>query len=61
MAELADREPELAAELEQFRQEELAHRDLARDEGARDAPGYALLSAIIRTGCRTAIKISEKV
>ncbi len=61
VAELADREPELAAELEQFRQEELAHRDLARDEGARDAPGYALLSAIIRTGCRTAIKISEKV
>jgi ubiquinone biosynthesis monooxygenase Coq7 len=61
VAELADREPELAAELEQFRQEELAHRDLARDEGAREAPGYALLSAIIRTGCRTAIKISEKV
>src|SRR5690606_1373150 len=61
VAELADREPELAAELEQFRQEELAHRDLARDEGAREARGYALLSAIIRTGCRTAIKISEKV
>jgi len=61
VAEIAGREPELAAELEQFRQEELAHRDIARDEGAREAPGYALLSAVIRTGCRAAIKISEKV
>jgi len=61
VAEISEREPELAAELEQFRQEELSHRDLARDEGAREAPGYALLSAIIRTGCRAAIKISEKV
>jgi ubiquinone biosynthesis monooxygenase Coq7 len=61
VAELSALEPELAAELEQFRQEELFHRDLAVDEGARDAPGYALLSAVIRNGCRAAIKISEKL
>lgn len=61
VAEIAGREPELAAELERFRQEELAHRDLAVQEGAREAPGYGLLSAIIRTGCRAAIKISEKL
>jgi len=61
IAELADREPELAAELTKFRDEELAHRDLAVEEGARDAPGYGLLAAIVRTGCRAAIKISEKV
>lgn len=61
IAELAEREPELAAELVRFRDEELAHRDLAVDEGAREAPGYALLSAVIRTGCRAAIKISEKI
>lgn len=61
VAELSEREPELAAELERFRQEELAHRDLAVDEGAREAPGYGLLSAMIRTGCRAAIKISEKL
>jgi len=58
--ELADRDPELAAELSTFRDEELAHRDQAIDEGARSAPGYALLGAVIRTGCRAAIKISEK-
>jgi ubiquinone biosynthesis monooxygenase Coq7 len=61
VAELAEREPELAAELAKFREEELAHRDLAIEEGAREAPGYALLAAVIRTGCRAAIKISEKL
>jgi len=61
LAELAEREPELAAELARFRDEELAHRDLAIEEGAQEAPGYALLSAVIRAGCRTAIRISEKV
>ncbi len=61
IAELAAREPALAAELSKFRDEELAHRDLAVEEGARTAPGYALLSAVIHTGCRAAIKISEKI
>jgi ubiquinone biosynthesis monooxygenase Coq7 len=61
IAELEGREPQLAAELSRFRAEELAHRDQAVAEGAREAPGYALLSAVIRTGCRAAIKISEKL
>ena len=59
--ELADRDPELAADLRRFREDELAHRDIAVEQGARDAPGYALLSAMIRAGCRTAIKVSEKL
>jgi len=61
IAELATRDPDLAAELTRFRDEELAHKDIAVSEGARDAPGYTLLSAVIRAGCRAAIKISEKV
>lgn len=61
IAELEGREPDLAAELSRFRDEELVHRDLAVEEGAREAPGYAVLSAVIRAGCRAAIKISEKV
>jgi ubiquinone biosynthesis monooxygenase Coq7 len=61
IAELTDRDPDLAAELSKFRDEELAHRDLAVEEGARQAPGYPLLAAAIRAGCRAAIKISEKV
>jgi len=61
IAELRDRDPALAAELSVFRDEELAHHDHAVDHGAREAPGYDLLSAVIKAGCRVAIKISEKV
>lgn len=61
IAELADKDPELAAELSRFRDEELEHRDMAIDEGAREAPGYGLLAAVIGAGCRAAIKISEKI
>ncbi len=59
--ELSLSQPALAAELSEFQAEELAHRDLAVEEGARDAPGYPLLAAVIRAGCRTAIRISEKI
>jgi ubiquinone biosynthesis monooxygenase Coq7 len=61
IAETKDREPSLAAELSRFRVEELAHRDHALAEGARQAPGYSLLAAVIRAGCKAAIKISEKL
>jgi len=61
IAELGERSPDLAAELSQFRDEELAHRDEAIAAGAREAPGYPILAAVIRAGCRVAIKLSEKV
>jgi 3-demethoxyubiquinol 3-hydroxylase len=59
--ELKSRDPALAETLSRFRDEELAHREVAIEEGAREAPGYGLLAAVIRAGCRAAIKISEKV
>ena len=59
--ELKTREPELAAELSRFRDEELAHKDQAEAAGAKEAPGYGLLSAVIQAGCKAAIKISEKL
>jgi 3-demethoxyubiquinol 3-hydroxylase len=51
----------LAPELSAFRDDELAHRDTAIEKGALEAPGYPLLAAVIRAGCRTAIRISEKI
>lgn len=54
-------DPDLAAKLSRFRDDELGHHDHAVDQGARDAVGYPLLSAIIKAGCRAAIKISEKI
>jgi ubiquinone biosynthesis monooxygenase Coq7 len=61
IAELQARDPGLAAELSRFRDEELAHRDLAVEEGAQQAPAHGLLTAVIQAGCRAAIKISEKI
>jgi len=61
IAEVADRDPALAAELQVFRDEELAHHDHAVEHGSREAPGYRVLSAVIRAGCRVAIKVSERV
>jgi len=59
--ELRDAEPVLAEALGAFREDELSHRDQAVDAGARDAPGYPLLAAAIRIGCKAAIKVSEKI
>ncbi|MES2860069.1 MAG: demethoxyubiquinone hydroxylase family protein [Pseudomonadota bacterium] len=61
IAELRDREPALAAELTQFRDEELEHHDHAIENGSREAPAYRLLSAVIKAGCKVAIKVSERV
>jgi len=61
IAELATREPDLAAELSGFRDDELSHLHEAQAHGAREAPAYGVLTAVIRVGCRAAIKISEKL
>jgi 3-demethoxyubiquinol 3-hydroxylase len=60
IAELKDRDPALAAELTQFREEELAHHDHAIEHGSREAPAYRLLTAVIKAGCKVAIKVSER-
>jgi ubiquinone biosynthesis monooxygenase Coq7 len=60
-AELADREPDLAARLEEYRADELGHHDRAIESGAHDAPAYGFLTTIIRLGCLAAIKAAEKV
>lgn len=52
---------ELKSVVDQFREDELAHKDTAVAQGARQAPGYAALSAVIKLGCRAAIRISEKI
>jgi ubiquinone biosynthesis monooxygenase Coq7 len=58
---LADSEAPLRATLEKFRAEEREHRDIALANDAERAPGYRLLSAAIRAGCRIAIRLSERL
>jgi 3-demethoxyubiquinol 3-hydroxylase len=58
---LGNADPELSAVIEEFQAEELEHKATALAAGAEQAPGYPLLSAAIRLGCRTAIKLSERI
>lgn len=60
--ELSDgSDPELAALVEEFRDDEREHRDAALAAGAERAPAYPLLSGAIRLGCRMAIRLSERI
>ena len=61
LSSLGEEDPELAADIERFRADELEHRDTARDAGAARAPGYPLLTAAIRAGCKVAIALSKRV
>lgn len=61
LEELGADDPELSALIEQFRDDERAHRDAALAAGAEEAPGYTLLSGAIRLGCRVAIRLAEKI
>ena len=61
LAELGEDDPELAADIEEFRADELEHRDSARAGGATNTIGYPLLTAAIRAGCRVAIELSKRV
>ena len=56
-----DGDAELAAMIEEFREDERAHRDAALAAGAERAPAYPLLSAAIRLGCRAAIRLAERI
>ncbi|CAA7619998.1 Ubiquinone biosynthesis protein COQ7 [Candidatus Terasakiella magnetica] len=59
--QLGDDEADLRATIETFRAEEIEHRDIGLAHGAEQAPGYPVLSAAIKTGCRLAIWLSERV
>ncbi len=60
-ARLEDDEADLRDTIEEFRAEELEHRDTALEHGAEQAPGYEILSAAVKTGSRLAIWLSQRV
>jgi ubiquinone biosynthesis monooxygenase Coq7 len=61
IAALGDDEAPLRDTLEQFRREELEHRDIGLAHGATAAPAYPLLSRAIKAGSRLAIWLSERL
>jgi ubiquinone biosynthesis monooxygenase Coq7 len=58
---LGTSDPELRALVEEFHADELAHRDAAIAAGAREMPGYDLLSGLIKAGSRAAIWLSTRI
>jgi ubiquinone biosynthesis monooxygenase Coq7 len=58
---LGEAEPALKAVIEEFRADEIEHRDTGLAHGAEDAPGYPLLSAAIKAGSRLAIWLSTRI
>lgn len=59
--ELGDEDPELAAMIREFRDDEREHRDAALAAGAEKAPAYPVLFHAIRLGCRAAIALSKRI
>ncbi len=60
-AALAGIDGELKRVVDRFRADEIGHKQIAIEQGAHGAPAYGVLSAIIKFGCRAAIRISEKI
>ena len=52
---------ELKSTLEKFRDDELDHLEIGVEHKGETAPGYEIMKTIVQFGCRTAIKISEKI
>jgi 3-demethoxyubiquinol 3-hydroxylase len=60
-AVLGEDEAELRGTIETFRAEELEHRDIGLAHEAEQAPGFRVLRAVIKAGCKVAIAVSERV
>jgi ubiquinone biosynthesis monooxygenase Coq7 len=56
-----DGETPLRETIAKFRAEELEHRDIGLANEAEKAIGYRLLTRVIKTGCKAAIRISEQI
>ena len=59
--QLGQDDSELKATIEEFRADELEHRDTARKYGGETAVGYPVLRRLIQSGSRAAIWLSERI
>jgi 3-demethoxyubiquinol 3-hydroxylase len=58
---LGDDDPALRETILAFRDDEIAHRDIAIAHGAAEAPGYDVITAVVKTGSRIAIWLSTRL
>lgn len=59
--DVGDEIRDLISTIKRIRDEELEHLDHAVDNDAKEAQPYELLTNVIRSGCRGAIWVSEKI
>jgi 3-demethoxyubiquinol 3-hydroxylase len=59
--ELAHEDPALRETILSFRDDEIAHRELAIAHGAEETAGYELITALVKTGSRVAIWLSTRL
>lgn len=59
--EAGDEVRELVKMFQRIRDEELEHLDEAVEQDAKQAGGYALLNRVVRSGCKGAIWLSERL
>jgi 3-demethoxyubiquinol 3-hydroxylase len=58
---LGDDEADLRGKIEEFRADELEHRDQALARGAEGAPAYEALTVAVKAGSRLAIWLSTRI
>ncbi len=58
---LGDDEKQLRDMIEDYRADEIEHRDRAVAEGAEEAPGYEALTTLVKAGSRLAIFLSSRI
>ena len=58
---LGDDEAELRDMIEDYRADEIAHRETAVEHGAETAPGYELLTGAVKAGSKLAIWLSSRI
>ena len=58
---LGDSDPKLSAVMQEFRAEEVEHRDIGLAHQAEQTPGYEGLSRVIKAGSRLAIWLSQRL
>ena len=60
-AQLGEDEKDLRETIVKFRDDELHHRDVSLENGAKQAPAYEVLTGAVKAGTRLAIWLSKRV
>ncbi len=61
LKKLGSDEKDLKKKIEEFKRDEINHKNIAYEAGATNKGFYSIMDQVIRTGSRIAITISEKI